>query len=127
MQGRWAFGLTVTATLWGLALVAGALVVPVYSGGTLDSSGAFHATSATLVAENGAAALAVAALPAVLALLVWLALHRKCSRGSAWAGPVAWTLVGVLGVFCLLGILTVGVFVMPIALALAGAAALTPG
>jgi hypothetical protein len=125
-RGRWALGLTVVAVAWGLALIAGALLVPVYDGETTTSAGAVTTSSATLVGENGAGVLAAVGLPVVLALLVWLALHRKCTRASARAGTVAWWLVGLLLAFCLVSAFTIGVFVLPLALALAGAAALTP-
>jgi hypothetical protein len=113
-RGRWAFGLTVTAFLWAVALIGAALVVPVYN------------TSETLVAENGSGVLIAVAIPAALAAGVWLALHRRCSRGSRTASCVAWSLVALLTVFCVLALFSIGSVVAPVALLLAAAAALTP-
>src|SRR4051812_36565823 len=125
-RGRWAFGLTALGVAWALALIPIAFLVPVYDGEISSSSGAVTSTSATLVAENGTGVLVAVALPLAFALLASLALHRKCTRASAGAGVAAWWLVGVLLVFCLLGAASIGVFVVPVALTLAGAAALTP-
>jgi len=121
-RGRWAFGLTLTAFAWAAALVVGAVLLPVYS--VEDSGGG--SSSATLVGENGLGVLLPVAFPALVAALVWYALHRKCSRGSRPAELVAWALVGVLLLGCLLAMLTIGIFVLPVALLLLLAAALTP-
>jgi hypothetical protein len=111
--GRRAFVFTALALLWSIGLLVAALVAPVYG-------------SATLVDENGLGVLLVVAVPAVLAVAVWIALWRKCTRGGAVSGYVAWACVWVLGAFCLLGILTIGAFVAPVAALLARAASLTP-
>lgn len=129
-RGKWAFGLTATAFAWAVALVIAAMSLPVYSGSRSDGgTGGITTTTTTtttLVGENGLGVLGVVVLPAVLTVLVWLALHRRCSRGSASSGWAAWGLVGLLWVFCLLAALSVGVFALPVALLLACAAALTP-
>ena len=124
-RGRWAFGLTATAFAWALALVAAAFLVPVYEGQTGGSDGS-GSTSATLVGENGLGALLPASLPALVTALVWLALHRKCSHGSRSGGRLASALVGLLAVFCLLAILSIGILVVPVAVLLACAARITP-
>jgi len=129
-RGRWAFALTLAGFAWGVALVAGAFVVPVYSGLSVSagSSGeqVTHSYSSTLVEENGFGVLIPVAIPLVLAALVWFALHRRCSRGSRWGGPIAWSLVAVLGLFSLVAVWTIGVFVLPVAVLLGIAASLTP-
>jgi hypothetical protein len=117
-----AFGLTVGAFGWALALVLGAVVVPVYSG----KSSAGGTSSATLVDENGLGVLVPVAIPALVAAVVWFALHRVCSRGSGAGLYVAWSLIAVMGLFSLLAAASIGMFVLPVALLLAGAAALTP-
>jgi len=121
-RGRWAFGLTVAAFAWAVALVVGAVLVPVYD--VEDSSSG--SSSATLVGENGLGVLLPVAFPVVVAAVVWVALHRKCSRGSRPAEVVAWVLVGVLLLGCMLAMLTIGIFVLPVAVLLAVAAVLTP-
>jgi hypothetical protein len=124
-RGRWAFGLTVTAFAWALALVVAAFVVPVYEG-EAAGSGWSSDTSATLIGENGLGALVPVALPTVVTAIVWLALHRKRSHGSRGGGRVAWVLIGLLALFCLLAILSIGVLVAPVAGLLACAARVTP-
>jgi hypothetical protein len=84
-------------------------------------------TTSTLIGENGVGVLLPVALPAVIVGLVWLALHRKCSRGSSRSGHVAGGLIVLLGTLCVLAGFSIGVFVLPTVLLLAGAATLTPG
>jgi hypothetical protein len=105
--------LTVAAFAWSMALLVAALVVPIYG-------------SATLVQENGRGVLLVVAVPAVLSATVWLALWRRCSRGGPVSGYVAWTGVAGLAGFCLLGLASIGLFVVPVAVLLAWAVAITP-
>jgi hypothetical protein len=126
-HGRWALYLTAAAFLWALALVAGAFLVPVYSGVEGGSAAGVVDTTSTLVDVNGLGVLLPVALPAMVVGLVWLALHRKCSRGSARSGHVAGGLIVMLGTFCVLTGFSIGVFVLPTVLLLAGAATLTPG
>jgi hypothetical protein len=135
MRGRAAFALSLLAALWGALLVAGALTLPVYSGAgssmSCTSAGVCSTTSAsnesaTLVGENGTTALAVVAAPLAAALLCALLLHRRCARGSRAALVAAWALVGALGAFALVALLTVGLLVVPVVALLAGSAALTP-
>jgi hypothetical protein len=129
-RGWWAFWLTVTAFAWALGLVAAAFLAPAYSGVETESlpGGATRAvsTTSTLVDANGLGVLIPIALPAALTVLVWCALRYKCARGSRRGSEAAWWIVGLLAIFSLLTGFTVGVFVLPVALLLAGAAALTP-
>lgn len=105
--------MTIGAFLWSLGLLLAALVAPAYG-------------TATLVGENGARVLAVVAVPTVVSVMVWVSLWRKCARGARGGGYVAWTCIAVLAAFCLLAILSVGIYVVPVALLLAWAALLTP-
>lgn len=82
--------------------------------------------SATLIEENGRGVLLVMSMPAVVSAAAWIALWRRCTRGGRVSEYVAWGCVGVLTVLSLVGILTVGVFVLPVALMLALAAAWAP-
>jgi hypothetical protein len=112
-RARRAFVLTVIAFVWSIGLLVAALLAPVYG-------------PATLVDENGAGVLLVVAVPAAISATVWIALWRKCARGNRVSGYVAWTCVWVLAGFCVLAILSIGVFVAPVAVFLACAASLTP-
>ena len=135
-RGRWAFALTLAGFAWALALVAAAFVVPVYSGESVSaqSTGTSGGTTvetthrfvSTLVHENGLRVLIPLAIPVALAALVWFALHRRCSRGSRWGGPVAWIVVAVLALFSLVTGFTIGLFVFPVAVLLGTSAAVTP-
>jgi hypothetical protein len=112
-SGQRAFILTLLAFVWSAGLFIAALTVPEYG-------------SATLVDENGSGVLVVMAVPAVISLAVWLALWLKCTRGGTVSGIVAWTCVSLLAMFCVVGLASIGMFVIPVALLLAGAVSVTP-
>jgi hypothetical protein len=130
-RGWIAFGSTVAATLWGLALVAGAFFLPLYAGS--EQAGALPGqpqpssleTTATLVEVNGIWVLAPVAAPALLALLVWAGLHRRCARGSRAGELVALAGLGVLFVFTILTGLSIGPLLLPMLLLLLVAVMLT--
>lgn len=124
--GRRAFVLTLAAFAWAVALLPAALLLPVYSGTVSSSTSGTTSTTSTLVGQNGTGVLSVVALPAVLTAVTWAALYWKCSRGSRAGGWVAWTAIGLLGVFVVLGALTIGLFALPVAYLLGWAARLTP-
>jgi hypothetical protein len=112
-HGRSALLCTSLALLWSLGLLVAALVVPIYG-------------SATLADENGRGVLIVVAIPALVTVTVWLALWRRCLRGGRLSGLIAWTGVIALSGFCLLALLSIGIFVVPVVLLLARAVLLTP-
>ena len=116
--GRLAFALTVAAAAWALALVAAAFVAPVYE---RSSPGAD-----TVVAVNGLGAAGVAAAPLLAAAIVWWALRRACARPATRARAWAWTVALALLASCLATGFTIGMFALPVALALCGACAVTP-
>lgn len=127
-RGPWAFGLTVLAFGWGIALLAAAFALPVYSSSvsSAPSGVSVPSASSTLVQANGLGVLVPVGLPALIAAVIWFALHRKCSRGSRAGGYAAWALIWLLVAFCLVAVASIGMFVFPAAVLLAGAAALTP-
>ena len=109
------------AAVWGAVLLAAAVTVPVYaveSGGAapdgelLTSSG-----SATLVEVNGPGVLLVAAAPLVATVLVAALLSAQPRRRTARVA--AWAPVGLLAGLAVLGLATVGVFLLPVVVALA--------
>ena len=113
------------ALAWAIGLVVAALLVPVYqssgvsSSGTssgVSSSGTLTNGSATLVGVNGWAALLVAGAPLAAAAVTGYALWRRTGRQGA--GVVAWTVTGMLACFNFLAMLSIGVFVLPVTLAL---------
>jgi energy-converting hydrogenase Eha subunit B len=115
-----------TAFCWGLALVPSAWLLPAYQGSASSSSGVVTHTSATLVGENGLWVLGIVAPPAVLALIAWFGLHRRCASTSRRGGALAWTAIAALLVLSLLAAASVGPFLLPVALLLVAAARLTP-
>jgi hypothetical protein len=105
------------ALVWAIGLVVAALVVPVYQSSGFSSSGTVTDGSATLVGVNGWAALLVAGAPLAAAVVTDCALWRRPGRPGA--GVVAWTVTGLLACVNLLAMLSIGVFVLPVTLALA--------
>jgi hypothetical protein len=104
------------ALAWAIGLIIAALVVPVYQSDGISSSGTALSGSATLVGENGWSALLVAGAPLVAAVAAGCALWLRAGRRGA--GVVAWTIAGLLGCVNLLAMLSIGVFVLPVTIAL---------
>lgn len=99
------------AALWCIALIVAAFVVPAYS-----TDGSTGAGSATLVGENGAWVAGLLAIPLLLTLFVGDALWKR--RAEPGAGPTAWTVTGLLIAFNVLGMLSIGIFVLPVTICL---------
>ena len=100
------------AAVWGAGLLAAVAVIPVYSSSGTSSSGSVTHGSATLVGVNGWGVLLVAAVPLVATVMVGGALWRRGSRPGT--GVLAWTIGGLLAVFNVLALLSIGVFVIPV-------------
>jgi hypothetical protein len=113
------------ATVYGAALVIAGFLVPMYESMTVSSSGAVEHGSSTLVDVNGLGVVVILAVPLFVTLAVGCALWQRPRRGAV-ASAVAWTLSGLLGVFSLLAMLSIGVFVLPITAALIVACAYFP-
>ena len=118
--GRTTTTLLVVAGLWAVGLPIAASLLPAYSTGSGASSG-----RQTLLQVNGEWVVVVLCLPLLAVGVVTLALRQR-RRGRSGAGRVAWVVTGVLGVASLVAILSVGVFVAPVFLLLAGACAGDP-
>jgi len=125
-QGRQAFWLTTAAFAWSAALLGAAFLLPVYGASGASSTGTHWSGSLTLVAVNGLGVLVAVAVPVLISALVWVALHRKCSRGGRMAGRLAWALVVVLALGCLVTAASIGLLVVPVVFLLACAADITP-
>lgn len=125
-QGIHAFWLTVAALVWSAALVASAFLLPFYGSSEASSAGTHSSRSLTLVAVNGPGVLIPAGIPLLISAIVWMVLHRRCTHGGSIAGYVAWALVAALGLGCLIAAASIGLFVVPVVLFLARAAAVTP-
>ena len=103
------------AAIWGLGLVVAGLLVPAYQSTEMSSSGELAQTTKTLVGMNGPGVLVVLAVPFLVTLLVASALLARSRRAAL---PFAWALTALLAAFNLVGMLTVGVFVLPVTAAL---------
>lgn len=101
----------VAAFAWSLVLIAGALVVPVYSG-------AGFASQRTLVAVNGLWVLELVSVPALVTVFVSAALYRKGARDSRVASVAAWVALAALAAFNLVAMFSIGIFILPVTLLL---------
>lgn len=119
--------LSAAALVWSLGLVVAALVAPAYSTAS-QSAGVDGVTlgSATLVQENGAWVLILVGIPALVSAIVMLALRARRS-GARWAAPLAWGAIGVLTAEALVGIMSIGLFLIPAIVLLVLAARRSPG
>jgi hypothetical protein len=124
-RNRLAFRLVLVAAVWSLGLLIAASVLPVYDGESISNASGVAFTTTTLVGSQGAWVLIPAAVPLLLCGVVWLALRRKRASADEPGARVAWVAIGLLGVFALLAILSIGAFVVPAVLLLARAAVLT--
>lgn len=109
------------AAVYATALVAAGFLVPVYETADGSSSGGSAHGSATLVAVNGPGVAVALTVPLLATLLVTGALLLP-GRGAL---PVAWALTGLVAVFTLAGLLSIGLFVLPVTAALVLACATT--
>jgi len=110
------------ATCWSVLLIAGAILFPAYSatGEEVPSVGAVTQAPAaqsavSLTGFNGAGPAAAIALPLLVTLAVGIALWLHSRRGAV---PVAWTLAGLLAAFNLILMASVGLFILPVTVAL---------
>lgn len=131
MRGRLAFGIGTGALAWSLGLLLAAFFLPAYEGERCDASPVAapvcaRLPSQTLFAANGWWVIELLlGVTAVAALALW-ALHVRCSSGSGVASTVAACCIVALAVFSVMTGLSIGLFVLPVALLLLASAALTP-
>ena len=116
-QWRLSVRLSVAAFVWSLGLVLAGLFAPVYSTSSSDVNGVTLG-SATLVQENGARVLILIAIPALASAIVILALRARRS-GARWGAPLAWAAIALLTAEALVGIMTIGLFIVPAIILLA--------
>jgi hypothetical protein len=125
----------VAAALGSVALLVAATIVKVHrlpvSVGSVDVVNGRQVTThrtimrpaATLVTQGGVGVLIVVVLPLIAVLLVAVILWRRRRMGHPTAGRLAWSLSAFLAGLGLLSLLSVGRFVLPIAILLAVACA----
>ncbi|HEV2360599.1 MAG TPA: hypothetical protein VGS21_02745 [Acidimicrobiales bacterium] len=102
--------------------MVGAFVLPFYRGQVSDGTSITN-TAATLVQENGIKVLLPLSLPLVASALAAIGIWRHATtRRRAWM-VAAWVAAGSATLTALAGILTVGIFLLPVsALLLIGCA-----
>ena len=125
------------AGLWSAGLVAAAFFIPSYSsisvvvshpaGPSGLPSTHLVSSTGTLVDVNGLKALAPVGLPLVAVALVAFVLWRRHRKRQSGAGPIAWSAVVLVGVLTLLGILTIGPYLVPVGVLLGAACARASG
>ena len=122
----------VFAGVWSIGLLVGAVTLPAYQrqsatySSTVVGPVSTTSSSATLVEENGSGALAVVAIPLAICVGIAFGLWRRRRSHRPGPGAPACVLSGVLLLFCLVSMLTIGVFVLPVAAALVTACVLAP-
>jgi hypothetical protein len=125
---RWrvARRLGVVALVWSAGLVLAALFVPAYTSSTTSEVNGVTLTRSTLAQENGARAIVLVAVPVLACVVVLWAISAR-RAGARWGAPVAWAGVGLVALEALVGILTIGAFILPAAILLAAAVRLAAG
>jgi hypothetical protein len=104
------------AIIYGGALVTAGFLAPMYESTSVSSSGeATTHGSGTLVGVNGPGVVVVLSVPLLVTLAVGCALWHRTWRGAVAFG---WTLTGLLAVFNLLAMLSIGMFFLPVTAAL---------
>lgn len=118
---RWSLAvrLTAVALVWSIGLIIAAAVVPAYATEAASQTDGLTLTNSTLLQDKGAGALALVIVPVLVSLIVLTAIRFRRHRNAAWSGRVAWTAIGALAVESLLGIATIGAFMLPVAILLA--------
>jgi cytochrome bd-type quinol oxidase subunit 2 len=102
-----------SAALWSLGLVAAGFWVTSYS--------STNAPGLTIIQENGPKVLAILLIPFVGVVLVTLALWRRRRLQKLGVGVLVWIVFGLIALLVVLGALTIGPFVAPVAAFLVGA------
>jgi hypothetical protein len=127
-ERRWqlAIRLEGIAVIWSVGLVLAAALVPAYGTTSTSSVNGVTISSTTLVQSQGAWAMVLATIPALVSVTVVAAMLHRHRRNARWSGPVAWTAIGLLTIESLLGILSVGAFLLPAAILLALAVRVVP-
>lgn len=124
-QGRRAVRIATAAFVWSLGLILAALFAPVQGQAVATSDGP-TLTMLTVVQQHGGWVLIPVAVPALASLVVVVSLWLGLVRGTRASGTVAWSATGVLAVFALFSIASIGVFIVPVVALLAWAAKVSP-
>ncbi len=115
-------GWALAAVVWSSLLVLGALLLPFYQTGssTVSAGGRYiSATStSTLFAADGYYALLLVGVPLLLSVVCFVALRAANGRPLRWSFVAIGMSVGLVWLECLVGLLTIGLFLIPAAVLL---------
>lgn len=109
---KWTRGWLLASVVFGAGLLVAAFTVSAYNG----------TVSQTLVQANGRKVIFIVAIPLVGALLAIWTIVARVGHARNGVGIFTWLVIGVLGAFALLGMLTIGPFVAPVPVCLLVAA-----
>jgi hypothetical protein len=118
---RWSLGvrLIVAALIWSVGLIVVGLLIPTYASDRASELDGVTLTSSTLLQSKGAWAMILVTIPAIAAAAVLWLLRGRRYDGAEWRLRVVWGLVAALAFESLLGILTVGAYILPVPILLA--------
>jgi hypothetical protein len=125
-RGRSAVVLASAGVLWGVGLTVVAFTIDVSTSERLGPGGVVIRETYTIVHGTGLSGALLALAPAVGALILWVALHAVCARGSDVAATVASVGIALAFVISILGMLSIGWFILPMAVLFAAAARRAP-
>jgi len=103
----WTALLLGSAAMWSLGLVAAGFFVSAYS--------STNGPGLTLIQENGPKVLAILLIPFVGVVLITLALWRRRRLQKPGVGVLVWIVFGLMALLVILGALTIGPFIAPVA------------
>lgn len=118
---RWSLTLRliVVAFVWSGGLIVTGLFIPTYGSDAASPVNGVTLTSSTLLQSKGAWAMTLVTLPALGAVVVLVLLRARRYDGGEWRLHLAWAVVAALACESLLGILTVGAYMLPVPVLLA--------
>lgn len=109
---KWTRWCLVASVMFGAGLLVAAFTVPAYNG----------TVSQTLVQANGGKVVFIVAIPLAGASLAIASILVRLGHAQTGVGTFTWLVIGVLGAFSFLGMLTIGPFVAPVPVCLLMAA-----
>lgn len=109
---KWTRWCLVASVMFGAGLLVAAFTVPAYNG----------TVSQTLVQANGGRVIFIVAFPLVGDLLAIASILVRLGHAQTGVGTFTWLVIGVLGAFTFLGMLTIGPFAVPVPVCLLMAA-----
>lgn len=115
-------GWALAAAAWSFLLLLGALLLPFYETGssTLSAGGRYisDTSTSTLFSAGGYYALLLVGVPLLLSVVCFVALRAANGRPLRWSFVAIGMSVGLVWLECLFGLLSIGQFLIPVAVLL---------